>query len=205
MRPSGESLALFEPRILEIGAVSEGQVVSSAVIEGMEVVSTVPKCTANSLVASVDQESLSRPGVLPYSILVGGSDHEKGLVILDSPELDVRSSHNSIEVVNSPHSGEKSTPLRERLLTGLELEVYEVEVHTPLACCPALGFGGKKGDSSVDRVVKLVEEFSHFVGISCDGFEEKLLELFANIIENNVEKGVGIVSNVAKRGNRELL
>ncbi|KAE8099763.1 hypothetical protein FH972_017717 [Carpinus fangiana] len=143
MRPSRESLALFEPWVLEIGAVSEGQVVSSAATEGMEVVSTVPKCTVSSLVASVDKESLSRPGVLP-SILVGGSEHEIGLVILDSPKLDVGSSHNSIEMVNSPRLGEKYAPLRERLLTRLELEVSKMEVHSPLACCPALGFGGKR-------------------------------------------------------------
>ncbi|KAE8022267.1 hypothetical protein FH972_008082 [Carpinus fangiana] len=88
---------------------------------------------------------------------------------------------NSMKVFNSPHYVERSAPIREISLAGLELEVCEVEEHIPLVCCPAMGFLGKNGSQYVDRALKLVEDFSHFVGISCDGFKWKLSELFANI------------------------
>jgi hypothetical protein len=71
-------------------------------------------------------------------------------------------------------------------------------------CCLATGFLEKKGSRSMDRELKLVEIFSYYVGILCDGYEGKLAELFANIIANNEEKGVGVVSNAGKKGTTEL-
>lgn len=62
------------------------------------------------------------------------------------------------------------------------MDLCEVEELTPLKCCSASGFVGKKGTNSFERAVKLVEEFSQFVGISCDGFKRKLSELFAHIL-----------------------
>lgn len=69
---------------------------------------------------------------------------------------------------------------------------------------PSYWFFGKEGFKSVDRALKLVEDFSRFVGISCDGFEGKLSELFANIIKDNGEKGAIVVSNTGKKDIREL-
>jgi hypothetical protein len=50
----------------------------------------------------------------------------------------------------------------------------------------------------------LGEEFSHFVGLLCDGFEGKLLALFADIVASNAVQGEGSCSNAGKRGMREL-
>ena len=106
---------------------------------------------------------------------------------------------------NSTHSLEKSAPLdTEITLASLELEVHEVEEHTLLVCCPATVFLGKKGSQTADKALKLVEEFSHYVGILCDGYEGKLSELFADIIANNEEKGAVVASTMGKKGTREL-
>jgi hypothetical protein len=114
-------------------------------------------------------------------------------------------SQTSLEVFNSPRSMEKSAPLdTEITLASLELEVYEVEEHTPLVCRPAMVFLGKKGSQTAGRALKLVEEFSHYVGILCDGYEGKLSELFADIIANNEEKGAVVASTMGKKGTREL-
>jgi hypothetical protein len=107
-----------------------------------------------------------------------------------------------MEVFNSPHSVEGFTPLREITLLGLDLEFYEEQI--PLVCCPATRFFEKKGSRSMDRELKLVEIFSYYMRILCDGYEGKLLELFANIITNNEEKGAGVVSNAGKKGIIEL-
>ena len=66
----------------------------------------------------------------------------------------------------------------------LELDLYSEVDPTPLLCCLATSSRAKKG--SVEWVLQLVEEFSLFVGISCNGFE--LSALYANIVARNVDK-----------------
>ena len=56
----------------------------------------------------------------------------------------------------------------------------------------------------MDRELKLVEIFSYYVRISCDGYEGKPSELFANITANNEEKGASVVSNAGKKGTTKL-
>jgi hypothetical protein len=41
---------------------------------------------------------------------------------------------------------------------------------------------------SSDWVMQLIEEFSLFVGLSCDGFEGRLSALFADILASNVAR-----------------
>ena len=50
----------------------------------------------------------------------------------------------------------------------------------------------------------LGEEFSHFVGLSCDGFEGKLSALCVDIVASNAVQGEGSCSNAGQRGMREL-
>jgi hypothetical protein len=86
----------------------------------------------------------------------------------------------------------------------LELELFSEEEPTPLSCCPAVENRGKTRKRSLDWALQLVKEFSHFVGLSCDGFEGKLLALFEDILASNDEQGAGPCSNVGKKGMREL-
>ncbi len=46
----------------------------------------------------------------------------------------------------------------------------------------------KAGMQSSDWVMQLIEEFSLFVGLSCDGFEGRLSALFADILASNVAR-----------------
>jgi hypothetical protein len=50
----------------------------------------------------------------------------------------------------------------------------------------------------------LLEEFSLFVGLSCDGFEGRLSTLFTDIIASNEAQGAGSRSKVGKKGVREI-
>lgn len=86
----------------------------------------------------------------------------------------------------------------------LELDLFSEEVPTPLYCCPTAKNRGKTGGQSSDRVLQLVKEFRLFVGLSCDGFEEKLSALFEDIIASNAEQEAGSSSNVGKKGMRKL-
>lgn len=73
-----------------------------------------------------------------------------------------------------------------------------VEEPTPLLCCRVLKFFRKEGPLSSESTLQLVEEFSHYVGLSCDGHVGKLSALFADIIANNEEKGaVAVASHIA--------
>jgi hypothetical protein len=75
---------------------------------------------------------------------------------------------------------------------------------SPLLCCPAYKARGQTSAQSSDWVLQLVMVFSHLVGLSCDGFEGKLLALFEDIIASNSGKVLGSSTRVSKKGTREL-
>lgn len=52
--------------------------------------------------------------------------------------------------------------------------------------------------------MQLLEEFSLFVSLSCDGFEGRLSTLFIDIIASNDAQGAGSRSKLGKKGVREL-
>jgi len=66
-------------------------------------------------------------------------------------------------------------------------------------------FGDQIGDNSISTewVVERVKGFCHVVGLSCAGFEDKLIALFNDIEAHHYSNGAGHVTNVsAKFGNR---
>jgi hypothetical protein len=75
---------------------------------------------------------------------------------------------------------------------------------SPLACCPPAKFKRKVGARSSDWVLQLLEEFSLFVGLFCDGFEGRLSSLLTNIIASNEGQGAGFRSKVGKKGVRKI-
>jgi hypothetical protein len=62
----------------------------------------------------------------------------------------------------------------------------------------------KVKNGSPEWILHLAEEFGLIVGLTCDGFEEKLSALFADIIASNDNKGEGCGSSAGKKGMREL-
>jgi hypothetical protein len=52
---------------------------------------------------------------------------------------------------------------------------------------------------SSNWVMQLLEEFSLFVSLSCDGFEGRLSTLFIDIIASNDAQGAGSRSKVGKK------
>lgn len=134
-------LAASESRVLVVGAVAG-----------------IPAVT---LAASVSRELSSRFGVPSNSIFMGVYEREIDLVEFVSSRaylegdclegslgncnnMDNGLSQNSLEVFTSLHFVEKSAPLIEISLAGMELEVCKVEDHIPFVCCPATGFLGKR-------------------------------------------------------------
>jgi hypothetical protein len=79
-----------------------------------------------------------------------------------------------------------------------------VEQPSPLLCCPAFKARGKNGDQHSDWILQLVMVFSRIMGLSCDGFEGRLLALFKDIIASNGGKTSGSSSRASKKGTREL-
>lgn len=53
-------------------------------------------------------------------------------------------------------------------------------------------------------VLQTLKEICHVMGISCEGFEEELLALFAAIEASNSKQASASCSSLGKRGSREL-
>jgi hypothetical protein len=85
----------------------------------------------------------------------------------------------------------------------MELDLFPKEP-TPLSCCPTDKFRGKSGKWSSNWVFHLIHEFSHLVGLSCDGFEGRLSALFEDIVATNDEKEAGPSLNLGNKGMREM-
>jgi len=84
------------------------------------------------------------------------------------------------------------------------LDLFPEEEPTPLSCCPADNLGGKSGKRSSDWVLHLVQEFSHLVGLSCEGFEGRLWALFEDIVARNDEKEESPSMKLGNKGTREV-
>jgi hypothetical protein len=90
------------------------------------------------------------------------------------------------------------------LRNGLELVLIPEEEPSPLSCCPidkVRGFSGKKSSGGF---LKAVLEYSHSVGITCDGYEGPLSAMFEAIIASNDKKEAGPSSILGIKGTREL-
>jgi hypothetical protein len=88
----------------------------------------------------------------------------------------------------------------------LEVEVFSEVEPMPLASCPAVKARGSRAARKRTRagILRLVKNFGHFVGLSCDGYEGKLAALFEDILASNENKAAGSSSSVGKKGMREL-
>jgi hypothetical protein len=77
---------------------------------------------------------------------------------------------------------------------------------TPLASRPASKFKGSHAakNHSRARILQLVKDFGHFVGLSCDGYEGKMADFFEGILSSNEHKAAGSLSSLGKKGMREL-
>jgi hypothetical protein len=81
---------------------------------------------------------------------------------------------------------EESLPENSGLKPSQEMQVYvpaELEGLEPLSIAPLAVGKDQQSPPQVSPswVVEKVKDFYHIVGLSCDGFEEKLLALFAEI------------------------
>jgi hypothetical protein len=82
----------------------------------------------------------------------------------------------------------------------LEIDVFSEEP-MPLASCPTTKARGSSAARKRSRasILRLVKNFGHFVGLSCDGYEGKLAALLEDILASNEKKAA-----VGKKGMREL-
>jgi len=93
---------------------------------------------------------------------------------------------DSLVAVPFTHTSPSSPDLGQR--SCMELDLFPEEEPITLSYCPADKFRGKSGKRSSNWVLQLVQEFSHLVGLSCDGFEGRLSALFEDIVAKNDEK-----------------
>jgi hypothetical protein len=105
-------------------------------------------------------------------------------------------------IVPFTHTSLEFSELGQR--SRMELDLFLEEEPTPLSCCRADKFGGKFGKRSSDWVLHLVQDFSHLVGLSCDGFEGRLLALLEDIVSND-EKEEGPSMKLGNKGTREVI
>jgi hypothetical protein len=120
---------------------------------------------------------------------------------LPPPPAAALRSESSPLIVFSPPSPPAVSPLS--VAGGLEMELFVEAEPSPLACYPPAKLKRKVGERSPDWILQMLEEFSLFVGHSCDGFEENFLTLFTDIIASNEVQGAGSCSKVGKEGARE--
>jgi hypothetical protein len=85
---------------------------------------------------------------------------------------------------------------------GLELALFPEEEPEPLSFIDKFrGFSGKK---TPEGFLKAVLAYSHWVGITCDGYEGQLSAVFEAIIDSNVKKAASPSSSLSLKGTREL-
>jgi hypothetical protein len=85
---------------------------------------------------------------------------------------------------------------------GMELALMPKDEPVPLSFIDKVrGYSGKKTPWGF---LKAVLAYSHWVGITCDGYEGQLLAVFEAIIDSNVKKAAGPSSNLSIKGTREL-
>jgi hypothetical protein len=89
-----------------------------------------------------------------------------------------------------------------RVRNGLELALFLEEELEPLSFIDKVrGFSGKK---TPEGFLKAILAYSHWVGITCDGYEGQLSAVFEAIIDSNVKKAAGPRSSLSLKGTREL-
>jgi len=87
---------------------------------------------------------------------------------------------------------------------GLELVVLPEEVPSPLCCCPSDNLRGFSGKKSSKDFLKAILEYSHSVGVTCDGYEGQLSAVFEAILAENDKKETGSCLKVGNKHTREL-
>jgi hypothetical protein len=93
-----------------------------------------------------------------------------------------------------------SSGLGER--NGLEIALFPEEEPVPLSFIDKVR--DCSGEKTPEGFLKAVLAYSHWVGITCDGFEGKLSAVFEAIIDSNVKKVAGTSSSLSIKGTREL-
>jgi hypothetical protein len=87
---------------------------------------------------------------------------------------------------------------------GLELVVLPEEVPSPLCCCPSENLRGFSGKKSSKDFLTAILEYSHSVGVTCDGYEGQLSAVFEAILAENDKKESGSCLKVGNKYTREL-
>jgi len=93
-----------------------------------------------------------------------------------------------------------SSGLGER--NGLEIALFPEEEPVPLSFIDKVR--DCSGEKTPEGFLKAVLAYSHWVGITCDGFEGKLSAVFEAIIHSNVKKAAGTSSSLSIKGTRKL-
>lgn len=86
------------------------------------------------------------------------------------PSATTLKSESSPLIVFSPPFPPVVSPLS--VAGGLKMELFVEAEPSPLACYPPAKLKWKVGERSPNWILQMLEEFSLFVGHSCDGFEE---------------------------------
>jgi hypothetical protein len=76
--------------------------------------------------------------------------------------------------------------------------VFFDEEPIPLRFCPALAKKKSAGIKSSAWVLQTMKEICHFVGLSCEGFEEELLALFTQLKQVTLIRSRPLVPNWVK-------
>ena len=97
-----------------------------------------------------------------------------------------------------------STSSQQVVMPGLELVPFVEGEPIPLNWSQELVDDGIRGPHVAGKVVELIVAFSKIVGVSCEGYTEKLKAVFAHIL---VEKANKVVSKAmgGKKSTRELI
>jgi hypothetical protein len=110
-----------------------------------------------------------------------------------SPDSLVSAGLSAVDLTHSSGSGSRK---------GMELALITEEEPVPLSFIEKVrGVSGKKTPESF---LKAVLAYCHWVGITCDGFENQLSTVFEAIIDSNDKKAAGPSSSLSIKGTREL-
>jgi len=158
---------------------------------GLELLVPVPEVSPKDPVVTA---KVSRDSVDALTVWVGPGPSDSlvssGLPLSVSP----------FEIVPFNHFPSSGSGLR----NGMELALIPEEEPAPLSCClidKVRGFSSKK---SPGDFLKAILEYSHSVGITCDGYEGQLSAVFEAIIDSNDKKVAGPSSRTGIKGSREL-
>jgi hypothetical protein len=85
----------------------------------------------------------------------------------------------------------------------LDMDLFFDVEPTLLRCFPVVSSKRVAGSLPLDWVLQIVEQILHIVGLSCEGFEEELVALFAAIEAGQSKQALTSCSIFGKKSSRE--